>query len=48
MVRNKRKFVILRSDEDDMNVEEEENDYTYLNEEVLNLLLGLANKMTLD
>jgi hypothetical protein len=48
MVSNKRKFVIVRSDDDEIDVEEEENDYADLDEEVLNLLLGLKNNMPLD
>jgi hypothetical protein len=41
MVSNKRKFIIVRSDDDEIDVEEEENDYADLDEEVLNVLLGL-------
>jgi hypothetical protein len=48
MVSNKRKSVIVRSDDDEIDVEEEENDYADLDEEVLNVLLGLKNNMTLD
>jgi hypothetical protein len=48
MVSNKRKFVIVRSDDDEKDVEEEENDYADLDEEVLNVMLGLKNNMTLD
>jgi hypothetical protein len=41
MVSNNRKFVIVQSDDDEIDVEEEENDYADLDEEVLNVLLGL-------
>jgi hypothetical protein len=48
MVSNKRKFIIMRSDDDEIDVEEEDNNYADLDEEVLNVLLGLKNNMTLD
>jgi hypothetical protein len=48
MVSNKRKFVIVRSDDEEIDAEEEENNYADLDEEVLNVLLGLKNNMTLD
>jgi hypothetical protein len=48
MVSNKRKIVIVRSDDNEIDVEEEENEYADLDEEVLNVLLGVKNNMTLD
>jgi hypothetical protein len=48
MVSNKRKIIIVRSDDNEIDVKEEENDYADLDEEVLNVLLGLKHNMTLD
>jgi hypothetical protein len=48
MVINKRKIIIVLSDDDEIDAEEEENAYADLDEEVLNVLLGLTDNMTLD
>jgi hypothetical protein len=38
----------VRSDDDEIDVEEEDNDYADLDEEVLNVLRGLTDNMTLE
>jgi hypothetical protein len=47
-VSNKIKFIIVRSDDDEIDVKEGENNYANLDKKVLNVLLSLKNNTTLD
>jgi hypothetical protein len=47
-ISRKRNMVIMNSDDEDMDVGAEANDYEFLDEEVMSVLLGLTENMALD